>query len=68
MEHKNSWGGFRPGSGRKKGLSGTKKSKESTTFQFRLSIEEAEVLRARAKASNMNMTEFVKAILFPQKK
>ncbi len=65
MEKKSNRGGARPGAGRKKGSKNTGSTPQCATFQFRLSIQELESLKSRAAAKNMNVSAFVKSILFP---
>ena len=62
MEQENTWGGARAGAGRKKN-----EKQQSTTFQFRIKKQELEKLKSRAAAKNMNVSAFVKDILFSEK-
>lgn len=75
MKEKNTWGGVRAGAGRKKGgkntgiktYTKTRQKEQRTTFQFRLTDQQLEKLKSRAAAKNMNVSAFVKNILFSEK-
>lgn len=71
MKEKNTWGGVRAGAGRKKGgkntCAKTRPKEQRTTFQFRITQQQLENLKSRAAAKNMNVSAFVKNILFSEK-